>query len=582
MAGLSVLVVLLYVVLAKNTFEQDKISYVYDTQQTQADLLANSISQRIEKATLQASLLAGEYIRTGNPPSLASQGDPQFEVLAYDLAQARVVFHVAQGTKTMTPASVWPRLEPNAPVAIIVRDPNTWDLITLVRNSTTGTSLYVMVPIRLAGDFSTLRDTQEVILASQSDLAPARIETPAFLDVRAELAAQVAAHEMSSTFELNAGGEQRLVSMAFLAAKPYRILILSKTQEALAALQLLFKRSAFFLLFSVSMIFGLSFLLSGQLTGALSDLTDETERVGTGDFGPSEGVNSNDEIGQLSTAFETMKSKIMELLAKTKETARMEQELKTTKLVQESLFPKQSQAQVGELSLGGYFQTSTECGGDWWYYFTKGEDLYIAIADATGHGTPAALITATARSCFSFFEKNPRPLPEMMEEWSDAVAACSNQRVFMTAMIFKFNVNTGAYEYLNASHEPPFKFRNERNLFYAEPLDVERGKTLGEEAKVTWNVKRGQLAPSEKMMIFTDGLFAVTDPQGALLSEKRVLKQLQELADASQGLEDFAAKSMEIFEAHRQGTALPDDITAIFIERASTSAPATAKKTYGL
>lgn len=582
MAGLSVLVVLLYVVLAKNTFEQDKISYVYDTQQTQADLLANSISQRIEKATLQASLLAGEYIRTGNPPSLASQGDPQFEVLAYDLAQARVVFHVAQGTKTMTPASVWPRLEPDAPVAIIVRDPNTWDLITLVRNSTTGASLYVMVPIRLAGDFSTLRDTQEVILASQSDLAPARIETPAFLDVRAELAAQVAAHEMSSTFELNAGGEQRLVSMAFLAAKPYRILILSKTQEALAALQLLFKRSAFFLLFSVSMIFGLSFLLSGQLTGALSDLTDETERVGTGDFGPGEGVNSNDEIGQLSTAFETMKSKIMELLAKTKETARMEQELKTTKLVQESLFPKQSQAQVGELSLGGYFQTSTECGGDWWYYFTKGEDLYIAIADATGHGTPAALITATARSCFSFFEKNPRPLPEMMEEWSDAVAACSNQRVFMTAMIFKFNVNTGAYEYLNASHEPPFKFRNERNLFYAEPLDVERGKTLGEEAKVTWNVKRGQLAPSEKMMIFTDGLFAVTDPQGALLSEKRVLKQLQELADASQGLEDFAAQSMGIFEAHRQGTALPDDITAIFIERASTSAPPTAKKTYGL
>lgn len=576
------LVVLLYVVLAKNTFEQDKISYVYDTQQTQADLLANSISQRIEKATLQASLLAGEYIRTGNPPSLASQGDPQFEVLAYDLAQARVVFHVAQGTKTMTPASVWPRLEPDAPVAIIVRDPNTWDLITLVRNSTTGASLYVMVPIRLAGDFSALRDTQEVILASQSDLAPARIETPAFLDVRAELAAQVAAHEMSSTFELNAGGEQRLVSMAFLAAKPYRILILSKTQEALAALQLLFKRSAFFLLFSVSMIFGLSFLLSGQLTGALSDLTDETERVGTGDFGPGEGVNSNDEIGQLSTAFETMKSKIMELLAKTKETARMEQELKTTKLVQESLFPKQSQAQVGELSLGGYFQTSTECGGDWWYYFTKGEDLYIAIADATGHGTPAALITATARSCFSFFEKNPRPLPEMMEEWSDAVAACSNQRVFMTAMIFKFNVNTGAYEYLNASHEPPFKFRNERNLFYAEPLDVERGKTLGEEAKVTWNVKRGQLAPSEKMMIFTDGLFAVTDPQGALLSEKRVLKQLQELADASQGLEDFAAQSMGIFEAHRQGTALPDDITAIFIERASTSAPPTAKKTYGL
>ena len=567
MAGLSVLVVILYVMLAKNTFEQDKISYVYDTQQTQADLLSSSISQRIERAVLQAQMLTGQYLKDNQVPDLSTGVDGNFELLVYDLAQSKVLFHAAKGAKRMSAPSIWPRLDANTPISIIVRDSQNWDVISLVRDAATGTNLYVMSPVQLGTDFSSLRDTQNVVLATDSELAPVRIDAAAFNSIKNNLLAQAAGQTLATTFELTGTSDDQLVSLAFLTVKPYRILILSHTQEALQALQLLFKRSVFFILFSVALIFGLSFVLSRQLTSALSVLTSATERVGEGDFSQGEQVRSNDEIGQLAGAFEIMKRKILELLDKTKETARMEQELKTTKLVQESLFPKKSVFRFNSFALSGHFQTSTECGGDWWYYFTAGDDLYIAIADATGHGTPAALITATARSCFSFFEKNPTSLPNMMNEWSDAVMACSNQRVFMTGMIFKFNTKTGTYEYLNACHEPPFQFRNEKNLFFAEPIPVDRNKTLGEAAKVDWKVMNGQLGPSEKMMLFTDGLFAITDKEGTLLSEKRSIKQIQEIADSAQSLEQFAANSMEIFEQHRQGTVLPDDVTAIFVQR---------------
>ncbi|MFN7729174.1 MAG: PP2C family protein-serine/threonine phosphatase [Bdellovibrio sp.] len=571
MAGLSVLVVILYVMLAKNTFEQDKISYVYDTQQTQADLLSSSISQRIERVVLQSQLLTSQYLRDNQVPELSSGVDANFELLVYDVEQAKVLFHSAKSAKRMSAPSIWPRLDANKKISIIVRDSQNWDVISLLRDASNRTNLYVMSPVQLGSDFSSLRDTQNVVLATDSELAPVRFEAPAFESIKNNLLAHSSGQTLATTFELSGTGDEQLVSLAFLTIKPYRILILSRTQEALQALQLLFKRSVFFIIFSVGLIFGLSFLLSRQLTSALSMLTSNTERVGEGDFTQGDQVRSNDEIGQLAGAFEIMKRKILELLDKTKETARMEQELKTTKLVQESLFPKKSVFRFNTFAISGYFQTSTECGGDWWYYFTSGDDLYIAIADATGHGTPAALITATARSCFSFFEKNPTSLPNMMNEWSDAVMACSNQRVFMTGMIFKFNSKTGAYEYLNASHEPPFHFRNDKNLFYAEPIPVDSNKTLGETMKIDWKVMSGQLGSTEKMMIFTDGLFAITDKAGSLLSEKRAITQIQKIADSAQSLEQFAAKSMEIFEKHRQGTLLPDDVTAIFVQRETST-----------
>ena len=53
------------------------------------------------------------------------------------------------------------------------------------------------------------------------------------------------------------------------------------------------------------------------------------------------------------------------------------------------------------LRLASHFQPAAECGGDWWGFFRIGDKLAVMIADATGHGVPSALVTASARSCFS-------------------------------------------------------------------------------------------------------------------------------------------------------------------------------------
>jgi len=78
------------------------------------------------------------------------------------------------------------------------------------------------------------------------------------------------------------------------------------------------------------------------------------------------------------------------------EKARLELELETTAAVQKALFPK-SLPEVSNLKFHTYFASATRAGGDWYGFMTKISGyLYILIGDVTGHGAPAALVTATA------------------------------------------------------------------------------------------------------------------------------------------------------------------------------------------
>lgn len=569
MAGLSVFIVLLYVLIAKSTFEHDKISYVFDTQQTQADLLSRSLSKKIENLAYQSQQLASSYLQTNSAFSKnATQGlTSHASFFIYDTKSDRLVYQYGEIVQPLSPPESWPTLSKAEPIQIqISTDNGLWQIFTEIEPAN-GQKLKILVITSIADELNNLREAQGIALAQETDLMPMRASPFDLEKLRDPILKAVNAQQFASTFELAVKNETLLISQGILSLKKYKIVIFSNTKDALAALDLLFKRSIFFLIFSLSFIFGISFFLARKLTSTLTSLTASAEKIGQGNFSSETHVTSNDEIGLLADSFETMKDKIRDLLNKTKETVRMEQELKTAKLVQESLFPKNSVYKMNSIALKGHFQTSSECGGDWWYYFTRGDDLYITIADATGHGTPAALITSTARSCFSFFEKRTDSIAQMMEDWSAAVAACSNQRVFMTGMIFRINTKTGAFDYINACHEPPFHFKNQKNLFYAEPLDVEKNKTLGEEKQIEWMVSSGQLQPSEKLMIFTDGLFAITNPEGTVLSEKRALKQIQKFADSAQSIEEFADQSIALFEKHRQGEILPDDVTLIFVEK---------------
>src|SRR5919112_3003718 len=81
-----------------------------------------------------------------------------------------------------------------------------------------------------------------------------------------------------------------------------------------------------------------------------------------------------------------------------RERERVEQDLRVTRSIQQASLPKE----VPELEgwqIHPYYQPAREVGGDFYDFFELDDGrLGIVVGDATGHGVPAALVMASARS----------------------------------------------------------------------------------------------------------------------------------------------------------------------------------------
>lgn len=64
------------------------------------------------------------------------------------------------------------------------------------------------------------------------------------------------------------------------------------------------------------------------------------------------------------------------------EKQRMATELEIASTIQNALFPKPTY-EDSSIKIKGDYRTSSECGGDWWYYSLVGDKIYFFIGDAT-------------------------------------------------------------------------------------------------------------------------------------------------------------------------------------------------------
>jgi sigma-B regulation protein RsbU (phosphoserine phosphatase) len=363
------------------------------------------------------------------------------------------------------------------------------------------------------------------------------------------------------------GGLRFLVSEVPLGTADITLISMTPESEALGALNTLFRRSVVFLLFSFFGLIAIALSISRTLTGNIQLLTRSAEEIGRGNFEASPKIDSMDEMGVLARAFGKMSQEIKRLLFETSEKTRMEQELKTASLVQERLLPVLPQARLGDIEISGTVVTSSECGGDWWYYFQKQHELYVAIADATGHGTPAALITAAARSVFSRLEHEVLSLGEMMKAWDFAVSSCAQKQVFMTGIILRIDTRTGKGAYVNAAHESPFYFRQGEGEIACDYLISPSSQRIGDGGHDSMEEGVFELAPGEAIVLYTDGLFSVNRPDGKVLSEKRLGKKLAQKYQSVQSAPALMGIVLSEFNEFRGELPVPDDVSVVSLYR---------------
>lgn len=557
-----------YVFLAKSVFENDKIAYVYESQGVRLLTLAQSIRAQFDKSLLIARMAVENFdSSTGqfSEFSLKALREDQnllgLEVLNEKNAVS-VAHYEAKPGSLLTPADH----EAAAPLGELkVEGLPGGRFLAWQRFQAGGENLRVRFVTDLSGllpkadaeQFFALVNEREVLLnrVADIDLAPLLSALNFSDDVNLQ------------TLPWEGGGQDFLVSSVNLGLAQLRLVALTPRDLALGALSTLLIRSLLFLVIAFCILVLISLYLARHLTASLADLTLAASRIGQGDFSSVPTLKSNDEMQVLSTAMNEMMGEIERLLEETHDKARMEAELHTASLVQEQLLPESSSFDKGEIQVRGLSISSSECGGDWWHYFSRGNEVYVAIADATGHGTPAALMTAAARSVFTRLEEENLALPEIMRAWNKSVFQCSKGKVCMTALLVQINIKNGRGRLINASHESPWTIRTREDHFEGKVLALEPSPPLGESPDFEAEEMSFELGPNESLVLFTDGLFSVEREDGKTLSERRFLKSLATRVEFKRQAQDVLNCAQMLFEEHREDFPLPDDVTLIAIRR---------------
>lgn len=313
----------------------------------------------------------------------------------------------------------------------------------------------------------------------------------------------------------------------------YQVVMISKS-EAYKVTDYLIKKSLFYGMFILGFAIIISVWISKPLTSQLEILFQSTQKIAEGNFSISIDIPAKDEVGALSDSVNYMSKKITQYMEEMKEKARLENEVAVAQLVQSSFFPR-NEISSGQVKIAGFYEPATECGGDWWGVVEDKDQLIYLIADATGHGVPAALLTATINCCKSNLKYLLQFYPEIVNhpdkilEFINGAVAEAGKDIMLTCFVGSFNKTTNYLTYSNASHNPPLIFNaSNPNLTKEDftPLNLSVGPRLGQDLQAKYEKTTISLKAKDTIILYTDGITDAENTENKRFGERRLVKNV--------------------------------------------------------
>ncbi len=372
----------------------------------------------------------------------------------------------------------------------------------------------------------------------------------------------------SSTLKIKTNDKKNwLMSSATVGYDNYYLISLVDEEKAMSALKVLTTKSILIFGIIFCAIVAIGIVASGYLTSRLSLLSEAARRVSSGDYSNLVEQKGNDEISELTSNFNQMTSQIVILLSETAHKARMEAELKTAQAVQETLFPK-PETLFKEAHVKGRYVAASECGGDWWYYSESEDNIFIWIADATGHGASAALLTSAAKSAVTIIESLKLRPADAMSSLNKAICSVSKENMMMTCFLAQLDKKTKMLTYVNASHEAPILMQTLETLTRKDLIFLNEvtSPCLGQAPNSIYEEATIQMEKGHRLMVFTDGVPDVRNTEGLALGERGFLKILVSSYNSTDNFVQFTDEFSDSLNQYRQSSELVDDVAFCFAE----------------
>ncbi len=229
--------------------------------------------------------------------------------------------------------------------------------------------------------------------------------------------------------------------------------------------------------------------------------------------------------------------------------------------IQQRFLPRGAPSIPG-LEVAGHNAPCRTVGGDYYDFISCPDGrIGVVLGDVAGKGMPAALMMTGLQATLHALAAEVCDLPHLVSRLDRFVADRAPDNRFVSLFFGVLEAATGDLNYCNAGHNPPYLVRVDGS--------VERlpggGTMLGILPDVAYEEQHCRLDPGDVVMLYSDGVTEMTNPQDEEFGEERLAEVLRtRRRESPQAIIDAVNNAVVEFAA---GVPPADDLTLVVVRR---------------
>jgi phosphoserine phosphatase RsbU/P len=207
---------------------------------------------------------------------------------------------------------------------------------------------------------------------------------------------------------------------------------------------------------------------------------------------------------------------------------RREREVEEAREIQQGFLPQEI-PQIPGYQIAGAWQPARTVGGDYYDVLPfDGDAVGLCIADVAGKGMPAAMLMSNFQAGVRGFSSASLPPDTLCEKLNALVCRNIAADRFITFFYAHLDGPSRRLSYVNAGHNTPLVLHRDGTH---HRLDG-GGGVLGIFKNQSFAAQSIDLAPGDRVVLFTDGVTEASDAHGVEFGDSRLLDLMKESGGA--------------------------------------------------
>ncbi len=265
----------------------------------------------------------------------------------------------------------------------------------------------------------------------------------------------------------------------------------------------------------------------------------------------------NQRNAALADAYRRLESAQADRIAR----AALEAQLEIAADAQRSLLPEVL-PEIPGIEIATRFEPAKQIGGDFYDVRVLPDgSVGLLVADVSDKGAPAALFMAVAQTLYRAEQRHGREPADVARAVHEGLLETSSYEMFVTTLIGVLDPKAKSLRYVRCGHDEPLLVQPDGST-----VDLGgSGRFLGmlDDPPPSFENREVVLRPGDVLLLFSDGVTDMQNPQGGLFGRERLIEVAREAR--SEAAREIADRIYSAVREHRAGAEAFDDFTLLVV-----------------